>query len=441
MACPLVRSAHRNIGPLLLAFGLAAAAVHGQSVPPPVVDSGAMERQIGELLERLAGEVGARPSDPGAWLAYGESLQAHGLVVEAAVCFRRAAALSRAGEGTGLAARYLLAHAVRGSAPAEAAEVLEAALAAHPGYAPAHVLLGEVREELGDRTGAGAAFERAIQLDAESGLALFRLGALRLADGEPRAAIPLLEGALAAEPGAGAVRATLAQAWNRAGDRERAREVIRLGGDGAGDGLPGIEDPIHFRMTERDISSPRLLERARAARQAGRFAEAERRYRDLARIRSRDPIVLAEFGAVLDRWGRPGEAEPLYRDAIALDPDQALARFGLGALRAREGDLAAAEFQFRASVAARPEEAKAHTALGDVLLRGRRFEEALTALERATRLDPQDGAARLLAGVALAELGRFAAAWEAVHEARGLGVDAPENFLAALRAKHPEPVR
>ena len=76
-----------------------------------------------------------------------------------------------------------------------------------------------------------------------------------------------------------------------------------------------------------------------------------------------------------------------------------------------------------------------------MLLRQRRFGPALAALERARHLDPQDAESRVLAAVALAELGRFEEAWIAVHEAQELDAEVPESFLAALRAKHPEPGR
>ena len=306
-------------------------------------------------------------------------------------------------------------------------------------YPPGLILLGELREELGDRTGAQTAYQEALILDPESALALFRLGSIKLAVGEAREAIALLERALAIAPDAGGVRAALVRAWNAAGDRKRGRAVLDASKGRPHAGLPSIEDPIHFRMSERDVSSPRLLERARAARGASRLEDAEILYRDLARIRPRDADVLAELGAVLDQRGWPGEAEPRYRDAVALDPGQALARFGLGVLRAREGNLPAAEYEFRQSLESRPDEAQTHAALGDVLLRQRRFEPALAALQRVRRLDPENGHSRALAAVALAELGRFEEAWSAVREAQGLGVEVPDGFLAALREKHPEP--
>ena len=400
-----------------------------------------MEPPVRELLERSAAEVRARPGSGSAWLEYAEALHAHGLVDEAAQCYREAVERLPPGDVTRLTARYLLAHATRGADPAGAAATLATAVAEHPGYPPSLVFLGELREELGDRAGAGDAYRQALALDPGSALALFRVGSIELANGNASAAIPLLERALALAPDATAVRSTLVRAFSAAGDRNRARRVADAGAGRSARSLPAIEDPIHFRMTARDVSSPRLLERARADRAGGRLDGAESLYRDLARIRPRDADVLAELGAVLDARGKPLEAEPFYRDAVALEPGQPLARFGLGVMRAREGNLAAAEYEFRRSLEGRPDEPQTHAALGDVLLRQRRFAPALGALERAAHLDPEDGRSRVLAAVALAELGRFEDAWKAVHAARQLGAEAPEGFLAALREKFPEPGR
>lgn len=433
----MIRSA-RRLAPVV---GFSALVAFGQETGPPDVDRRGMEPQVSELLARLSEGVRSRPDSAAAWLDYAETLHAHGLVSEAAECYRVALALLPAGDVTRLSARYLLAHAIRGSDPESAARALAAGVAEHPGYPPSLIFLGELREELGDRAAAEAAYRQALELDPGSALALFRLGSVQLADGDSREAIALLERALALAPDADAVRSALARAWNQAGDPGRAREVI-LAGEGRPErGLPSLEDPIHFRMTERDISSPRLLERARGFRNTGRLADAESLYRDLARIRPRDADVLAEFGAVLDQQGRPGEAEPRYRDAVALDPGQALARFGLGAIRAREGDLLAAEYEFRESLKSRPDEPPTHAALGEVLLGQRRFESALAAFERAAQLDPDDGESRLLAAVALAELDRFEEAWSAVRAAQERGADVPDGFLAALREKYPEPGR
>ena len=424
-----------------LLLAMAPGAVLAQEPDFPVVVSPDMEPQVRELLDRRAGEVRARPEDAVTWLAYAETLHAHGLVEDAARCYREALGRLPAGDLTRLTARYLLAHALRGADPVGAAETLAAAVAEHPGYPPSLVFLGELREEIGDRAGAEDAYREALALDPGSSLTLFRTGSIELANGDPAAAIPLLEQALALAPDADAVRSALVRALSASGDRDQARRVADAGSGRPGGGLPSIEDPIHFRMSERDISSPRLLEKARTFRSEGGLDAAESLYRDLARIRPRDAGVLAELGAVLDQRGRPGEAEAFYRDAVALDPAQALARFGLGVLRAREGNLPAAEYEFSESLKSRPEEPQTHAALGELLLRQGRLGPALAALERAAQLDPEEGPSRVLAAVALAELGRFTEAWTAIHEAQALGAEVPDGFLTALREKHPEPGR
>ncbi len=414
---------HRSLAVLLLACGMA----HAQD---------AAEIQIRALLEDLAGRTGA---DPSRWLEYAETLHAHGLVEDAASAYREAIRLAPADHALAFQTRYLLAHAIRSRAPQDAADALETALGDRPGYPPALVLLGEIREELGEPDRAAAAYREALEIESGSALALFRLGSLRLRSGDAREAVALLERANRQAPEAGAVRAALAQAWNAAGERERARAVLAGSPESGNTNLPEIGDPIHFRMKDRDISSPRLLERARAARAAGRLAAAENRYRELAGIRPQDPVVLAEFGAVLHARSRPEEAASLYRDAVALDPGQPLARFGLGAIRAAAGDLPAAEFHFRTALEQRPDDARTLAALGDVLLRQRRVPEALAALDRALALDPGDGTAHVRRAAALAELGRFDEAWEAVRNAREAGEEPPESFLEALRQRKPEP--
>ncbi len=392
-----------------------------------------MEPQVRALLDDLAGRAG---DDPAGRLALAETLHAHGLIDEAVAAYREVLGSVRPGDALAFQAAYLLAHAVRTRAPDEAAATLADALRDRPGYPAAQALLGEIREELGDPDGAEAAYREALGVEPGSALALFRLGSLALRRGRIADAVELLKSALDRAPQAGAVRAALAQALNASGDRERAREVLGTGMDAR---LPAVGDPIHFRMTERDVSSPRLLERGRAAREAGRLREAERWYRDLLGVRPRDPLVLAELGAVLHAGGQSEEAERLFRDAVALDPDQALARFGLGLVATAAGDLSGAEFHLRTALDARPDDPKALVALADVLLRQRRVGEGLEALDRALGHDSDDGSIHVRRAAALAELGRFDDAWEAVGAARAAGAEPPPAFLDALRARRPEP--
>ena len=59
--------------------------------------------------------------------------------------------------------------------PADAAQELDAALEDNPDYVPALLNLGNLREDLGDRPGARAAYERALAVEPGNSLALARL--------------------------------------------------------------------------------------------------------------------------------------------------------------------------------------------------------------------------------------------------------------------------
>lgn len=59
--------------------------------------------------------------------------------------------------------------------PADAAQELDAALEDNPDYVPALLNLGNLREDLGDRPGARAAYERALAVEPGDSLALARL--------------------------------------------------------------------------------------------------------------------------------------------------------------------------------------------------------------------------------------------------------------------------
>jgi tetratricopeptide (TPR) repeat protein len=62
--------------------------------------------------------------------------------------------------------------------PAEAAQELDAALEDNPDYVPALLNLGNLREDVGDRAGARAAYDRALATEPGSSLALARLAGL-----------------------------------------------------------------------------------------------------------------------------------------------------------------------------------------------------------------------------------------------------------------------
>ena len=175
--------------------------------------------------------------------------------------------------------------------------------------------------------------------------------------------------------------------------------------------------------------------------QAGRLAEAERRYRAvlaksprhagslhqlgmIAYQAGRKDIAigliaqaiaeqpdeawfLSNLGVILQRQGRLDEAAELHRRAIALQPDNAEAHNNLGTVLHEQGLLLDAHDCYRRALELAPDYVDALTNLGAVLKAGKKYEDALTLQRRAVEIHPDYAEAHNNLGNALKELGRF----------------------------------
>jgi folate-binding protein YgfZ len=83
--------------------------------------------------------------------------------------------------------------------------------------------------EAADRSRREEMFRQVLAIDAEDALANFGLGQLKVEAGAHVEAVPLLERALATDPGHSAAYLALGRAWEGLGDDDRAREVYSNG--------------------------------------------------------------------------------------------------------------------------------------------------------------------------------------------------------------------
>lgn len=115
--------------------------------------------------------------------------------------------------------------------PEEAAQELEAALQANPHYVPALLNLGNLREDLGDRDSARAAYSRAIEAEPENRLALARIAGVSHASNLDRRLAERLRAALRMPDVSSAERAdlgfALAGLLDAAGEYDEAFEAAR----------------------------------------------------------------------------------------------------------------------------------------------------------------------------------------------------------------------
>jgi protein O-GlcNAc transferase len=150
-----------------------------------------------------------------------------------------------------------------------------------------------------------------------------------------------------------------------------------------------------------------LLEQARAALRAGRFAEAAELFGQCIALDAHDPQTWFFLGASLDRSGRPADALQAFVGAERLDPN------------------------FRNAANA---QAAMLCALG-------RTEEAVAAFERALALDPRDPQVLTNLGIALEQLGRNAQAMQSYDAALEADPQHPGalNNRGVLRLKDGRP--
>jgi tetratricopeptide (TPR) repeat protein len=295
-------------------------------------------------------------------------------------------------------------------------------------------------------------------------MALVGLGRIAMAEDDVDEARKHLERARDLNPEVGSVRALLARLYRRTGDAEKAAEEAShasLAKDSV-----GIEDPIHFRMTQESVASTAQLRRARAAEEASDYVGAEKIYRELAALRPEDADIRAGLGDALARQNKREEAKEHYHATLALKPDHAGALYGLGtvlsvegkydeamglyeksleqrpdhvpsitnlaSLRAFRGDSSEALALYRKALELEPESIPAHRGLADLYFRERNYQEAAPYYRKVLEAKPDEGALHLKLAVCLAMTGNPREASSRLLRARDLGETIPPELLSEV---------
>ena len=319
---------------------------------------------------------------------------------------------------------------------------------------------GGFREPPGQVAGAGAAGDREMveklrslgYIGDDRMTAHNNRGIMALDEGDPDAAIPEFERALADGGGAAPmIRANLARAWLQKGDLEKASaaaaqalaedprnkqaEMI-LGGVAIKKAdLAAAErhfqraiaiDPafapahsklgeVHLRRGQEqsaladfrkavDIAPLGAVEHNNIGniyRKLGQIERAMEAYRDALRA---DPQYIGAYnnlGLCLQERGRLKEARALYDKALAIRPENPILRNSLGTLCALKGDRKEALAQFERAVKGDPGWAVAQGNMATLLFEEGRVAEAKGAFEKLVELEPESAEARLNLALAL----------------------------------------
>jgi protein O-GlcNAc transferase len=189
-------------------------------------------------------------------------------------------------------------------------------------------------------------------------VALFRGGLLELQDGQPEAALALIEQAAAAAP----------------------------------------DEPRHHFGLGQALQALR------------RYDEAAAAYRRVLRADPRSADAHFALGSALQSLGDYGAAMDAYQAAVQLQPDFSAAFNNLGNCRQRCGQLPLAAAAYHQALALRPDDVGAMSNLGTVLQEMGRIDEAVQQLRAAVNLQPEVASHAVNLGIALCRQRDFAAA-------------------------------
>jgi tetratricopeptide (TPR) repeat protein len=354
---------------------------------PPEPDMTDMEPLVEQRLRETREAVLADPQSAEAWGRFGMVAHAHNLLEEALPAYRQAQEL----DPTDVRWPYYLAEvlSVLGTDLEEAERALRRTLRLRPGYAPAHMRLGNVLLARDQVEAAAAELERALELEPTLQPNRVALAQVRLSQGELEAAEQLLLDVLAGAPRHSQALSTLGQVYMRQGKREEAREIAARARSAARYNL--YSDPLMGEVDSEARSSVVLWERARAFFENGNYEQAARG----------------------------------LRLVVELQPSNADAHLQLAIAYGNLGDLQRARYHLESTVTLDPDYVEPRIRLAMVYLDQENPEAAVEHLRKALELAPDDPDAGWLLGKALVLTGDLHGGLATYEQAKAAGLDVP----------------
>ncbi len=337
--------------------------------------------------------------------------------------------------------RYLLAtvHQLDNRLEAAAAG-FRSVLELDPGDVAARLRLADVLLRAGRLDDADRMFEDATASPSGRAAALYGLGRVAIARGQPGLAAERFAAALTEQPAASILHFHLGQAHRALGDEERARYHFA----NRGDQEVIFPDPIALELQQLAGGVGALLSLGRISLAMGELEVAQQRFEAALEVDPDSSSALKNLASLLQRRGELERALELYERAAAVQPDDAALRFFVARMiddlvvvasdprTAREQrlrwDLRARE-HLEVALDIAPDFVPAWVLLAEVLNRGGDHEAAEEAVESALAVAPDQFDLHWLHAETLAALGRRDAALAALRRFDA-GLEAADRKLA-----------
>lgn len=340
-----------------------------------------MEAQVKARLLETRSAALASPRSAEAWGRYGMVAHAHELWRQAAAAYRKAQTL----DPNDVRWPYYLGDvaSVEGTDLAEAEASFRRAIAMRPGYAPAHMRLGNVLIALGRNPDAAVELERALRLAPDLQPARVALAQVRLAEGDLDTSEQLLERVLASEPKHGQALSTLGRVYMRQGRREQAREIAERARSAASYNL--YSDPLMGQVVDEGVSTVQIWERAKSFLENENYEQAAIGLRRVLQLQPSNAEAHLQLAMTYGSLGDLERARYHLERLVALDPTRIEARVDLGRLYLERNEPAKAIEHLRAARDLDATRAETAWLLGKALLATGDLEEGFEVLETGRR--------------------------------------------------------
>jgi protein O-mannosyl-transferase len=217
----------------------------------------------------------------------------------------------------------------------------------------AHENLGEVFQDRGQLTEAGAHFEKLVRIRPRYGPGHLYLGAVRAQQGRPDEAVREYEEAARLMPTSAVPHYNMGLALVA---QNRTAEAIG-----------------HYREAVKLVPSYAVAHNnlGMALAEQGRLDEGVEHVREALKLDPESPGTYSNLGLLLARQGRAAEALRQLGKAVELDPGNAGIRNNLGVMLVRVGRYDDAVIQFREALTIDPRLREAQVNLDDAIARSR----------------------------------------------------------------------
>jgi tetratricopeptide (TPR) repeat protein len=281
----------------------------------------------------------------------------------------------------------------------EALAELKRAIKINPQAPSYHANLGEILRQSGTLDEAFEALQTAVKLDANNAQALNNLGIIEYEKRNFKQAVDYYRRALALNP-------NMAEALNNLGN------ASRMTGD-----IEAALNAYQEALTQRAVYPEVYNNLGTLLQQDRRFEEAEHALRKAIQQNPHYIEAHNNLAQLLSSQKNEVEALRILAEALKFAPENVQILLITAQIQLRRNNLPAAEQASRLALKQEPENADALIVLGQVLHETDRYAEALDVLDRALKKAPENSEALNFYGVALKSVGRLDEAREHILKA------------------------